>query len=212
MRGIFQRRTPAGGGPTGRNGLADGRGGRDERRAANGYDPINGNGPVNGSESAGWNTPAGRGTPVGRRASVGRGTPVSMRMAAAAGNSGIRTGIRWKLSAAIAMVGALVAVALSLVVHNSARVSMLDNSRDLADERITVAERMYESGRTQAFGVKVDDPTIPKDLLAKVMEGRRATYVADRPNGVPDIWAALPLKDGRVLSSTPVSRTATPTS
>lgn len=203
MRGIFQRRTPAGGDPTGRNGLADGRGGRDERderRAANGYGSSNGNGPVNGNGSAGWNTPAGRGTPVGRRASVDRGTPVSMRMAAAAGNSGIRTGIRWKLSAAIAMVGALVAVALSLVVHNSARVSMLDNSRDLADERITVAERMYESGRTQAFGVKVDDPTIPKDLLAKVMEGRRATYVADRPNGVPDIWAALPLKDGRVLS------------
>lgn len=123
-----------------------------------------------------------------------------MRMAAAAGNSGIRTGIRWKLSAAIAMVGALVAVALSLVVHNAARVSMLDNSRDLADERITVAERMYQSGRTQAFGVKVDDPAIPKDLLAKVLQGRRATFVADRPNGVPDIWAAVPLKDGRVLS------------
>ncbi|MGW2933682.1 two-component system sensor histidine kinase CseC [Streptomyces sp. NPDC001156] len=112
----------------------------------------------------------------------------------------IRTGLRWKLSAAIALVGAMVAIALSLVVHNAASVSMLNNSRDLADERIQVAQRMYESGRTLAFGVKVDDPTIPQDLLDKVAEGRRATYVSEGAHGVPDIWAALPLKDGRVLS------------
>ncbi|MCW7945525.1 histidine kinase [Streptomyces hygroscopicus] len=112
----------------------------------------------------------------------------------------IRTGLRWKLSAAIALVGALVAIALSLVVHNAARVSMLDNSRDLADERIQVAQRMYESGRTQTFGVKVDDPAIPRDLLEKVVQGRRATFVSEGAHGVPDIWAAMPLKDGRVLS------------
>ncbi|WP_330306434.1 MULTISPECIES: two-component system sensor histidine kinase CseC [unclassified Streptomyces] len=116
------------------------------------------------------------------------------------GAGGIRTGIRWKLSAAIALVGALVAVALSLVVHNAARVSMLDNSRDLADERIQLAERMYGPGRPPPFGAKIDDPAIPADLLAKVSEGRRATYVSDGPNGVPDIWAAVPLRDGRVLS------------
>ncbi|MER6126758.1 two-component system sensor histidine kinase CseC [Streptomyces sp. NPDC001795] len=112
----------------------------------------------------------------------------------------IRTGLRWKLSAAIALVGAMVAIALSLVVHNAAQVSMLNSSRDLADERIQVAQRMYESGRTQTFGVKVDDPTIPRELLEKVAEGRRATYVSEGAHGMPDIWAALPLKDGRVLS------------
>ena len=37
----------------------------------------------------------------------------------------LRTGVRWKISIAIAAVGALIAVALSLVVHNAARVSML---------------------------------------------------------------------------------------
>ena len=63
--------------------------------------------------------------------------PVAERVA-------VRTGLRWKLSAAIALVGALVAVALSLVVHNAARVSMLDNARDLADERIQIAQRNYE--------------------------------------------------------------------
>lgn len=118
-------------------------------------------------------------------------------------DGGLRTGLRWKLSAAIALVGALVAVALSLVVHNAARVSMLDNSRDLADERLLVAQRIYETGRQQspgAFGMKIDDPGLPADLRTKVAEGRRATYIAEGAGGVPDIWAAVPLKDGRVLS------------
>ncbi|MCX2927829.1 HAMP domain-containing sensor histidine kinase [Streptomyces sp. NEAU-W12] len=115
--------------------------------------------------------------------------------------AGVLTGLRWKLSAAIALVGALVAVALSLVVHNAARVSMLDNARDLADERIMIAQRNYElSGRLNFPNTKVDDPELPAELRAKVREGRRATYVADRPGGAPDIWAAVPLKNGHVMS------------
>ncbi|MGW3385198.1 two-component system sensor histidine kinase CseC [Streptomyces albogriseolus] len=114
--------------------------------------------------------------------------------------AGIGAGLRWKLSAAIALVGALVAVALSLVVHNAARVSMLDNARDLADERITIAQRNYElSGRLNFPNTKIDDPQLPAELRAKVEEGRRATYVADR-GGAPDIWAAVPLKNGHVMS------------
>ncbi|MCL7430309.1 two-component system sensor histidine kinase CseC [Streptomyces sp. NPDC052415] len=112
----------------------------------------------------------------------------------------IRTGLKWKLSAAIALVGALVAVALSLVVHNAARVSMLDNARDLADERIRIAQRNYElSGRPNFPNVKVDDPRLPEPLREKVHQGRRATYVTDADGG-PDIWAAVPVQDGRVLS------------
>jgi signal transduction histidine kinase len=114
---------------------------------------------------------------------------------------GIRTGLRWKLSAAIALVGTLVAIALSLVVHNAARVSMLDNARDLADERVQIAQRNYElSGRPNFPSIKIDDPSLPSALREKVAEGRRATYVTDRPHGVPDIWAAVPLKDGHVMS------------
>ncbi len=115
--------------------------------------------------------------------------------------AGIRTGLRWKLSAAIALVGALVAVTLSLVVHNAARVSMLDNARDLADERILIGQSNYNvSGRPNFPGIKVDDPNLPRELRAKAEEGRRATYVTDRPDGVPDIWAAVPLKDGHIMS------------
>ncbi|MER6712909.1 MULTISPECIES: two-component system sensor histidine kinase CseC [unclassified Streptomyces] len=115
--------------------------------------------------------------------------------------AGIRTGLRWKLSAAIALVGALVAVALSLVVHNAARVSMLDNARDLADERIIIAQRNYElSGRINFPNTKIDDPDLPAALRDRVEAGQRATYVADRPGDAPDIWAAVPLKNGHVMS------------
>ncbi|MFC8372699.1 two-component system sensor histidine kinase CseC [Streptomyces sp. NPDC057239] len=122
-------------------------------------------------------------------------------VAACVDRVGIGTGLRWKLSAAIALVGALVAVALSLVVHNAARVSMLDNARDLADERIMIAQRNYElSGRLNFPNTKIDDPELPEELREKAEEGRRATYVADRPGGAPDIWAAVPLKNGHVMS------------
>ncbi|MFF7335259.1 two-component system sensor histidine kinase CseC [Streptomyces sp. NPDC008150] len=112
-----------------------------------------------------------------------------------------RTGLRWKLSAAIALVGALVVLALSLVVHNAARLSMLDNARDLADERVQIAQRTYElSGRPNFPNIRIDDPQLPAALREKVEEGRRATYVSDDAGGVPDIWAAVPVKDGHVLS------------
>lgn len=116
-------------------------------------------------------------------------------------SAGIRTGLRWKLSAAIALVGTLVAIALSLVVHNAARVSMLDNARDLADDRVRIAQRNYElSGRPNFPSIKIDDRSLPPALREKVEAGRRATYVTNGPHGVPDIWAAVPLKDGHVMS------------
>ncbi|MFC8432631.1 two-component system sensor histidine kinase CseC [Streptomyces sp. NPDC057253] len=113
----------------------------------------------------------------------------------------MRTGLRWKLSAAIALVGALVAIALSLVVHNAARVSMLDNARDLADERIQIAQRNYElTGKPNFPSIAVDDRHLPPPLRRKVEEGRRATFVSDRSDRGPDIWAAVPVKGGHVLS------------
>ncbi|MFI1607354.1 two-component system sensor histidine kinase CseC [Streptomyces griseofuscus] len=114
---------------------------------------------------------------------------------------GLHTGIRWKLSAAIALVAGLVAIALSLVVHDAARVSMLDNARDLANDRVQLAQRNYElSGRTNFPNIKIDDPEMPPALREKVVAGRRASDVSDRGSGPPDIWAAVPAKDGHVLS------------
>ncbi|WP_381795313.1 two-component system sensor histidine kinase CseC [Streptomyces niveus] len=111
----------------------------------------------------------------------------------------LRTGVRWKISIAIAAVGALIAMALSLVVHNAAQVSMLDNAREVQLERLLFAQRMYDSTHELKFGTKLNDPVLPNDLRKKVQEGRRATYVRDSGDGTPDVWAAVPLENG-VLS------------
>ncbi|WBO64675.1 two-component system sensor histidine kinase CseC [Streptomyces camelliae] len=112
----------------------------------------------------------------------------------------LRTGLRWKLSAAIALVAGLVAIVLSLVVHNAARVSMLDNARELANDRVQIAQRNYELNRRPNFpNVKVDDPDLPQALREKVEDGRMGSDVTDH-GGLSDIWAAVPVKNGHVLS------------
>ncbi|MER6996495.1 two-component system sensor histidine kinase CseC [Streptomyces sp. NPDC000410] len=118
----------------------------------------------------------------------------------------LRTGVRWKISIAIASVGALIAFALSLVVHNAARVSMLENARDLQMNRLLWAQRMHETAKPKAaepkwgWGTKVNDPALPRQLKALLADGRQATYVQEHHTGAPDIWAAVPLSNGDVLS------------
>ncbi|MFI7387400.1 two-component system sensor histidine kinase CseC [Streptomyces sp. NPDC049813] len=142
--------------------------------------------------------PGGRGGPGagGARSRVTLRTLLPRRL-----RRSLHTGVRWKISVAIALVGALVAVALSLVVHNAARVSMLDNARDVQDERIQFVQRQFEArGGNLPVGFKVNDPDLPRELRAKALSGRRATYVSEPSNGVPDIWAAVPLSNGDLLS------------
>lgn len=110
-----------------------------------------------------------------------------------------RTGLRWKLSAAIAVVSALVALALSLVVHNAARVSMINSTRDVQDERVQSALRIYESTSRLVFYAQLDDPSLPKELKQYAAKGQRATYVQDT-HRAPIVWAETPTSDGRVLS------------
>jgi len=112
----------------------------------------------------------------------------------------LRTGLRWKLSAAIALVGALVAIALSLVVHNAARHSMLDNSRDVQIERLNFTQKIFESTNRLQFGAKIDDPSLPRPLRDEVARNKRATYLQDTGQTAPEVWAASPLSNGRVLS------------
>lgn len=116
----------------------------------------------------------------------------------------LRTGVRWKISIAIAAVGALTAVALSFVVHNAARVSMLENAREVQLERLTYAQLLYEATKTKKadprFGAKLNDPTMPRSLRAETARNRRATHVEVSAKGVPDVWAAVPVGHGDVLS------------
>ncbi|MEU5660304.1 two-component system sensor histidine kinase CseC [Streptomyces sp. NPDC047737] len=116
----------------------------------------------------------------------------------------LRTGVRWKISIAIAAVGALIALALSLVVHNAARVSMLENAREVQLERLLFAQRLYEAASPQKpspkFGAKINDPALPPGLRDRIRDNRRATHVDENADGVPDVWAAVPLANGDVLS------------
>jgi signal transduction histidine kinase len=114
----------------------------------------------------------------------------------------LRTGVRWKISIAIAAVGALIAMTLSLVVHNAARVSMLDNARDVQMDRVLLAQRWYETSKNRdpRFNSKINDPALPAALKRLLREKRRGSYVETGRDGTPEIWAAVPLADGDVLS------------
>ena len=114
----------------------------------------------------------------------------------------LRTGVRWKISIAIAAVGALIAMALSLVVHNAARVSMLDNARDVQMDRVLLAQRWYETSKNRdpRFNSKINDPALPAALKRLMREKRRGSYVDKGRDGTPEIWAAVPLANGDVLS------------
>ncbi|MFI1286623.1 MULTISPECIES: two-component system sensor histidine kinase CseC [unclassified Streptomyces] len=113
----------------------------------------------------------------------------------------LRTGIRWKITLAIAAVGALVTIALSLVVHSAARVSMLESARQVQLERVQFISRNAEAGRKPPMGAKLNDPELPSELRHKAQSGRRGTYVQERPNGaLPEVWAAVPLGNGQVVS------------
>ncbi|MFI6147332.1 two-component system sensor histidine kinase CseC [Streptomyces sp. NPDC051109] len=112
----------------------------------------------------------------------------------------LRTGIRWKITLAISAVGALVAVALSLVVHSAARVSMLESAREAQLANVNVIARFVDAGRKPALGAKVNDPELPVALREKARSGRRGTYIQESSKGVPEVWAAVPLGNGQVLS------------
>ncbi|GAA0484762.1 two-component system sensor histidine kinase CseC [Streptomyces sp. NPDC046215] len=113
----------------------------------------------------------------------------------------LRTGLRWKVSLAIAGVSALVAVALSLVVHNAARVSMLNNARDVMDSRVQAAQTYYDSTRRLMPHAKLNDPRLPQELRDAAALGQRATYLQKTDSsGTLEVWASVPTRNGKILS------------
>ncbi|MER7761289.1 two-component system sensor histidine kinase CseC [Streptomyces sp. NPDC097619] len=112
----------------------------------------------------------------------------------------LRTGIRWKISFAIAAVGALIATALSLVVHNAARVSMLESARDVQMERVTFISRNAEITKKPPLWAKLNDPDLPQELRDKARSGRRGSFVQEHDGAAPEVWAAVPLGNGQILS------------
>ncbi|MFI9723756.1 two-component system sensor histidine kinase CseC [Streptomyces sp. NPDC052396] len=112
----------------------------------------------------------------------------------------LRSGIRWKVSLAIALVGAMVAVALSLVVHNASKASLLNGTRDVMDQRVQVAERYYSTTGRTMLRAKINDPELPKPLQEAAGLGQRATYLQDSDSGAPEVWASMPTRNGKIIS------------
>lgn len=106
--------------------------------------------------------------------------------------------LRWRLSAVIAVVSAVLAVALSLLVRTEFSRVQLADARRVQDERIQLVVRDYGLTGRAALGSKLDAKDVPGDLLAAVEGGRRATYLQRTPGGAW-IWAAAET-DGHVLS------------
>jgi len=106
--------------------------------------------------------------------------------------------LRWRLSAVIALVSAVLAVALSLLVRTEFSRVQLADARRVQDERIQLVVREYGLTGRAALGSLLDSPTVPRALLDSVHGGRRATYLERTGNGAW-IWAAAET-DGHVLS------------
>jgi signal transduction histidine kinase len=106
--------------------------------------------------------------------------------------------LRWRLSAAIAVVSALVAVALSLLVRTEFSQTQLADARQLQDERIQLVVRDYALTGQAALGSELNSTGVPPELLTAVRGGQRATYL-ERGAGGSWIWAAAET-DGKVLS------------
>ncbi|SDM49105.1 sensor histidine kinase [Allokutzneria albata] len=108
------------------------------------------------------------------------------------------TTLRWRLSAVIAVVSALVAIALSVLVRTEFVSMQVDDARRLQDERIQLVLRDYVRTGQAVLGSTLDSPDVPAELLQAVRGGQRATYLERTPNGSV-IWAAAEI-DGKVLS------------
>ncbi len=106
--------------------------------------------------------------------------------------------LRWRLSAVIATVSVVLAVALSLVVRTEFSRVQLADARRVQDERIQLVVRDYGLTGRAALGSRLDAPDVPRELLDAVRGGRRATYLERTADGTY-IWAAAET-GGRVLS------------
>lgn len=108
-------------------------------------------------------------------------------------------GLRWKLTVAIALVSTLVALAMAVVVRNAATLSMLNDSRNLQDQRVEVASRNYDATHRLMFGARINDPRLPDGLRDAAALGQRATDV-EVADGEPIVWASTPMPDNKILS------------
>lgn len=106
--------------------------------------------------------------------------------------------LRWKITATITVVCALVALALSLTVHVAYASRQADEARRLQAERIELVRGEYLATGQATLGGRLDDPALPARLRAAARRGELATMLQRTGTGA-FIWAAVPVR-GQVLS------------
>lgn len=76
--------------------------------------------------------------------------------------------LRWKITATITVVCALVALALSLTVHVAYASRQADEARRLQAERIELVRGEYLATGQATLGGRLDDPALPADRKSVV--------------------------------------------
>jgi two-component system sensor histidine kinase MtrB len=107
-------------------------------------------------------------------------------------------GLRGKLGLIFLLVSSLAILVLCVAVYTQAQSARLDRTRSFADERVQSAADNYQQTGVLLLGSKLDDPALPPQLRAAVLEGKRATFKTASPNAM--MWAASGLKDNHIIS------------
>ncbi|GAB3444138.1 HAMP domain-containing sensor histidine kinase [Streptomonospora sediminis] len=107
--------------------------------------------------------------------------------------------LRWRITATIAVVSALVAVALSLTVHYAFALKQAEDARELQTDRVELALRSYERTGRPVLGSRVDAADLPDRLRQVAEDGNTATLISGRGTNAA-VWAAVPASDGSILS------------
>ncbi len=90
---------------------------------------------------------------------------------------------------------------------------MLDSARDVQLERLKLAQRMYELSKPKdqkPAGHEAERPQRCRPhSTGSCGRGRYGTYVHEEKGGAPpEVWAAVPLANGDVMSLHTLTRTA----
>ncbi|MFJ8014055.1 ATP-binding protein [Streptomyces sp. NPDC096339] len=114
-------------------------------------------------------------------------------------------GLRWKISALLAVGCSLVAAAIGLLIHEARTRQIGDAARASATAQLIGVRKLYElTGRLdfdkggESDG-RIDSPELPRPLRTTALDGQRGTYL-DLSGADPAVWAARPVGGEHVLS------------
>ncbi|WP_405493145.1 ATP-binding protein [Streptomyces sp. NBC_00096] len=114
-------------------------------------------------------------------------------------------GLRWKISALLAVGCSLVALTIGVLIHEARVRQVADAARESAVQQLVRVRQVYELTGQLDFDkvgeadARIDCPGLPEPLRRAALSGQRTTYLdLDGPH--PAVWAARPVGGDQVLS------------